>query len=388
QQFINSGTFTASELVPNQACWTEESRKSAGSKNTFLMDYRVILSGKVWSEIQSRCTTLQKVAHSFSGAIKKKAETRERQDIGPNSKRVNWLTDPKTTVKIPFVIDYGEATWVNYPDEFRWPRLKNRGQLEGQKIILTANANPSWGQRVKVGIERRGYYVSDNFIVVAPTGVGEMRYLTLEAIAAVLGWKISNAWILEHLKHPKIPMRAVKTVPFPYLREDSCNRLTEAVRQIESIQTERRARERAAETIDEILKSAYSLDDLTYERLDVVYQWDSHPQVTLDAQPDPESKWKTSGVLDSLDPDKGLVTLWVSNFKELQTVPISALMPGWMLRPNAAFETRIPRTCVRQHNLSDVSWGKFYPQEYTYLTEDDLYRKLSEASEGMYEEPR
>jgi hypothetical protein len=83
--------------------------------------------------------------------------------------------------------------------------------------------------------------------------------------------------------------------------------------------------------------------------------------------------------VDSIDAENGTITLWISDFDELQTVPISPHMPGWLLRPNTAFRTSIPRQCVRERNLGDVYLEKFSPQDYTYLDEGEIFEELAKV---------
>jgi len=45
------------------------------------------------------------------------------------------------------------------------------------------------------------------------------------------------------------------------------------------------------------------------------------------------AKWETTGVVDSVDTEKGTITLWISDFDELQTVPITPDMPEWLFKP-------------------------------------------------------
>jgi hypothetical protein len=133
----------------------------------------------------------------------------------------------------------------------------------------------------------------------------------------------------------------------------------------------------AQQTIDTILRAAYNLDDATYDRLRTISEWDKHPMVTLDPQPDRSSAdYIISGVVDSVQADDGMVTLWISGFDELQTVPIDPLMPGWMLRPEAAFRAKIPYVCKRQRSLAGVVWGAILPQQYSYLNEEELVEDL------------
>ncbi len=91
----------------------------------------------------------------------------------------------------------------------------------------------------------------------------------------------------------------------------------------------------------------------------------------------PKRMWIITGVVDSVDAENGQITLWLDGFDTLQTVPVVPVMPGWLLRPEAAFRTSIPRSCVRQRALANnITWGFFYPQEYAHLSEEEAYAEL------------
>lgn len=134
----------------------------------------------------------------------------------------------------------------------------------------------------------------------------------------------------------------------------------------------------ATETIDTILKAAYRLDDATFARLRMIARWDQHPHETLDPLPDrSQANYIISGIVDQVDAAQGTITLWMSGFDDLQTVPIDPMMPGWMLRPDVAFRAKIPYACDRSRSLDHVIWGSITPQNYTYLSEEELVESLT-----------
>jgi hypothetical protein len=307
-RFEETGAFTGSAYFADQTRWDENSKKSKSSKNTHLMDFKLILPESSWDRIGSCCTKLENIAEIIPGAIVGKNPKNKRWRDYPYPKEVNWLTGAKSVIKDSFHLIYDSASTIIYPNDLVEPRKSNNPKrdkehlFKGGKILLTSNANPSWGKRVKVAIERRGYYVSDSFIVVVPKPEMEKRYITHEVIVAVLDWKISNAWIVEYLKHPKIPMRAVKSVPFPPLSKKDCEILTEGVLKIEeSIVKNRKSSDDAYSKIDKVLKDAYRLSDEEYELVKAIYEWDTKPMTTIDKLPNVDAKWKTTGVVDSID---------------------------------------------------------------------------------------
>lgn len=377
QEFEKSGPFTASGVVISQSNWGVHARKSKGSKNTHIMDYHLILAQTTWDQIRYHCVNLKEVAFIFSG-LTRGTPSKGRYYNHTPSEEIKWFSNWKKTVPRAFFINYTQFESARYPNDFQWPRIKNRGLFKGPKILLISLPNPSWGKRVKVALERHRYFVSNGFWPIARKP-DIPNYLNEEVIAAVLDWHVCNAWLIEHLKSPWTQRRTVETMPFPAnLTREDCQMLTEAVGKIEEAAKQKLARPaESTQVIDCVLKRAYQLDDETFQRLVAVAEWGTNPcPTTLDTQPDPAAKWETTGVVDKVDAEKGTITLWMSDFDELQVVPISPVMPGWLLRSEAAFRTTIPRACVRQHSLKNVSWGKFYPQDYTYLTEEELFNGL------------
>lgn len=374
--------FAASVLHTDQSAWNEQSRISKPSNN-YVIDFKLILPDSSWGRIQSICEPLSKIAFAFTGATVGKNPNDKPWCDYHEPKEVNWLTGAKNVIKDSFSIGYDTATKIIYPNSLKRP-LKNQNLekdkehfLKMEKILITANANPSWGKRVKVAIERKGYYVSDSFIVVVPKTKIAKDHITNEVIAAVINWKVSNAWIVEHLKHPKIQMSSVKKIPFPPLSSKDCEILTKAVCEIEeSIIKTGKSPHNAYLKIDSILRRAYRLKDEDHDRVHYIYEWDKNPLSTIENVPDTEANWETTGVVDSIDARKGTITFWISDFDELQTVPITPPMPGWLLRPETAFRTRIPRECIRKRSLVGVYLGKFSPQHYTYLNEEEILNKL------------
>lgn len=378
-------TFTASSLVIDQSVW-HKNKKSGNSINTHIMDYQIILPEYMWKGIRAQCVSLQSYVNIIKGASVGKTENRRWADY-EDGKEVPWLTGVKKVLPRPFFIDYAQATTIIYPNDLEEPRTgknpkrDNKHILEGEKVLVAYDPDTTWGKRVKLAIERNKHYVSDSFWIVAPNAFAQAMSITSEVLAAVLNWDVSNAWVVEHLKSPAIPKRAIETIPFPKdLSESDCRMLIEAVTELEkAAKLNKNAPIEVTQTIDTILKRAYRLDEATFERLRKVIEWDGQPQITLDPEPDRGSaNWIISGVVDSIDAEQGTITLWMEGFHELQTVQIVSAMPGWMLRSGAAFRTKIPRKFVKQGNIDrdTIDWGIFQPQPYSYMNEEELLEEL------------
>ncbi len=375
----DSMRYTASGLVTDQSSWNEAARESEGSRNTHIMDFKIILPEYAWQTIQSFCGRLHDYAEAIRGAIVGQEPERKRLADYQYPKQVSWLEGVKDIMppSRPLFIDYTQARTILYPNELERPRESKENVLAGVKVLVPYNTNPTWGKRIRVAIERNGCYVSDHFYAIVPTPLAQEKHITYEVLAAVLDWDVSNAWIVEHLETAHIPKRIIDTVPFPNdLSEQDCKALTQAMLQLEAAAYSHQPEPiEARKVIDIILKRAYHLDDATFTRLRLVKEWNNASQITLDLQPNgDEPNCFISGVVDSVNAIQGTITLWVKGFDELQTVQIVPSMPGWMLRPEAAFRTEIPYRYVKCGIIdpTTTSWGIFRPQPYTYMSEEEL----------------
>ena len=54
-------------------------------------------------------------------------------------------------------------------------------------------------------------------------------------------------------------------------------------------------------------------------------------------------------------------------------------MPGWLLRPGAAFRTKISEGFVEEGSIDreNIDWGTFHPQPYTYMSQEELFEELA-----------
>jgi hypothetical protein len=52
-------------------------------------------------------------------------------------------------------------------------------------------------------------------------------------------------------------------------------------------------------------------------------------------------------------------------------------MPGWLLRPDVKFTTKVPATEVRNGKLTGKFWGRFEPEHFTYLDRTESARMVN-----------
>lgn len=377
EAFKRDGIFTRSDVFPDQSQWTAGRR---GGKTTHIFDFTSILSHSEWETIRRNSTPLEDVAEIVPGCIKGASERRSAPKIV--SRNVTLLAKAGTTLPQEFVFDYskGESN-VKYPDAFEKPRVDSIDLFNGQKVLLLADPNPSWGKRMKLGIERNGAFPGGGFFAIAPK---KDAPISIECLAAVVRWRVSNAWVVEHLRYPWINTHTLGNVSIPKsLLSDRllATRLKTLILRVERAASGGRTETDAEREIDGILRAAYGItDESVWERLCAVYQWDkvgdntpSFDQPSSAASAD----WSVEGAVEAVDVAQGTLTLWVSGFDDLQTVPLCPQFPGWMLRVGAKFRTMVPSLEARKGQLNGDVWGVIEPANYTYLSIEEMTADLN-----------
>ena len=376
--FELTGGFSTSSIAPSQRDWGAESKKARRSeaKVTHMMTYTTILSKAKWDRIRNNCRDLVEVAEITSGAIS--GSKRPWADyVSP--KWVPWLSGVKKVIPCPFCIEYGFER-IRYPNDLERPRKNRRYPsqdkehlLAAPKVLLVSDPDPSWGMRAKVAIERRGYYVSDSFWAFVP----KQEQLSLEVLAAIVSWDVSNAWIVDSLKYPKIQRRIIDTIPVPNLSDQDCERIEQAIRGIEAAAQVEALAPEAQAVIDQILKRAYHLDDDTFQTLRRIMEWDKRPQETeRPLPPDPQAIIAVGGQVEKVSVVEETITLWFDGILGTPVLPITDNMPGWMLREGAAFTAQVSYEALQNEEWHKLEWWNIRPKRFTYLTEEELLGRL------------
>lgn len=385
KKFQNLGIVTASGLVADQSVWKTTTYESERSKNTSVMEYKLILSENQWQEIQSRCEPLQKYARVFRGAI---VGTQRKTAPSTHSKEVPWLANA-SAVPSSFHITYEVPPQTKlYPYAFERARPEDKGVFEGTKVLFVRSTDTSWGRRSRVAIERRGYYASGSYLVVVPRmqwslwSDPKQEAITNEVLASIIHWDIGNAWIIEHTTSLGTPNYALETIPFPNaLTVEDCDTLHKLVKDLEE---KHGSDAKLFEQMDSILKRAYGLDEATFEHLREITGWDNKTQIVYDRQPHyARANCFISGRVESIDGRQNVIYLWIKGMEGIQRVQVVPSMPGWLLRPGVEFHTKIPRLYVEQEYISFEAndWNIFYPQMYTYMSEVELLEDFAELLE-------
>lgn len=384
--FKADGRFSSSTLAVDQSRWGQDARKSKGSKNDYLFDYQLILDESAWSRIRARCSPLEDFAVMTQGCIPGDPSKGSWHQFR-KPRLVPWLPDAKSALRRPMQVDYSLKTSIRYPNDLQWPR-KDRlhpdkdweRRFMGEKVIMTSVLEPGWDMQVRVAVERQGFFVPDNFMVLVPSPrTRNPHSSSVEVIAAVLSFRVAKAWLLEFMKSPKVPMRALRTLPVPPLSDSDCERLVEAVRSLERVSGDSpKDAERHLFTIDTVLSSAYELEGEVARRLNVVSTWGKAETFSLEPCVEKvEEAWVVSGIVMDVDPRAGYVSLWLDGFDGEQRVPIYSSMPGWMLRQGAAFRAHIPYTWrVARRIHPEARDFVVQPQPLAYLDDAELVSDL------------
>jgi hypothetical protein len=339
--FLRSGSFTASTIVTDQTSWLNTVWKSeSGEKIDCVFDYTTILPKSLWRTIEQHCYKL----HDYT------------------DNAIEFITSIKMS--------------------------KSASSFQEAKILLQYLQDEQWGKRVKTAVMPKRNRALDIAYLIDPSRTlwNWKLNITREVLEIILEWDVSNAWIIEHMKSADVLLYTIQNIPIPNeLSEQDCQILTNAALALKEVKQTMNAMAPAASKaqneIDTVLRKAYHLDDSTFLRLRKVMQWQDRYYTTLDVQPDlSKANWFTSGVVEGIVAGTDKIQLWVDGFDDLQTVQIVPSMPGWMLRPGAAFLTKFPREFRRRRKIDpeNIDWAYFHPQPYMYMSEEELLTGISE----------
>ena len=378
-QFKESDRFTRSTVFPSQAKWISSHRETKTSRTTHVFNYTIALSGREWLSIQNTSTHLSEVARIIPGCIEGSL-SRCRMKLD-KPQEVQWLKGATGSLASELVVSYKNMIRIRYPNELEEPRFEDRDIFEHPKAILVSAPDPSWGKRVKVAIERRGCFVSESFFVIGSRRISPI--IEPEVLAAVVRWKVCNAWVVERLRYPKINKWVLESMPFPRLLLSAPlerQKLLAAFTRIERAAQKGQTDNAAERETDEILRRAYGLEDeQLWRRLVSIYQWDAAESncISFDEPVSNQADWIVQGAVLDVHAEREEITFWLNSFNKPQTVPIVPAMPGWLLRPDVKFITKVPGAEVRSRKLTGKFWGRFEPEQFTYLNQAESARMVN-----------
>ena len=90
-----------------------------------------------------------------------------------------------------------------------------------------------------------------------------------------------------------------------------------------------------------------------------------------------QADWVVQGAVLDVHAEREEITFWLNSFNKPQTVPIVPAMPGWLLRSDVKFIAKVPATEVRSRKLTGKFWGRFEPEQFTYLNQVETARMVN-----------
>jgi len=347
----------------------------------------------IWDRIEEQFTTVHPIFCRIYNGVQPGKQARSShfssQDRGKGWKRVLSKNIGGKTLE-PFLISWANQKdkCIRYPsDELHRPR-KSEHFKQPAKLVMNATRNPGNPWRFYAAIDRDRFVATENFHYVLPA-----ESVTIEELAAVFNSMVANAWYSSHNYHRDITLRYLKRMPFPSFSEQQREEIRSLVGQItemkQSLHTSSEDIRRRIIRLDEIVFDAYCLN--SEERTQVHdwmdrfprpgQEWEGKPlvlDVSEESAPYQRRQWRLIGEVKAVKAERGTVSLWTQGRDGPKEILIPSTMPGWALRPGAAFLGSIPWEQRHETDVSKIKWLGFRPLEFGYLSDDELTALLTE----------
>jgi type I restriction-modification system DNA methylase subunit len=347
----------------------------------------------IWDRIEEQFSTVHpnfcRIYNGVQPGKQARSSHFSSQDGGKGWKRVLSKNVGGKTLE-PFLIDWANQRdrYIRYPsDELQWPR-KPEHFKQPTKLVMNATRNPENPWRFYAAIDRDRFVVTENFHYVLPA-----EGVTIEELAAVFNSMVANAWYSSHNYHRDITLKYLKLMPFPSFSEQQRKEIRNLVCQItEMKQSPRPSSEdirRHIVRLDEVVFDAYGLN--SEERTQVRNRMDRFPRpgqewegkplvsdVSEELAPYQRRQWRLIGEIEAVNAERGTVSLWTQGRDGSKEIPIPSTMPGWALRPGAAFWGFIPWEQRHETDVSKIKWLGFRPLEFGYLSNGELTARFTE----------
>ena len=305
----------------------------------------------------------------------------------------------------PYFIDCQsqEYNYVNYPGNLYRPQLDMKSVFEGSKVFVNARQrnSPWWLYAV---IDESGYFPNKELHYI----FNPANHISLEEIAAVLNSPVANAWI-DSVNTLYVETDTLRAMPFPKFSDEQRQQVIERVREILNLKQslfsavysttddiEERIRKLIIE-LDDIIFFAYGLSEEEQRQILDLFrgfprpgrEWKKVPFSPDIAEPTLTTgrHWRVTGHVIDIDGKKGMICVWIRGFGngEPAWIPIPREMPGWALRPDAAFEADIPYEDRYQQELKNMALMNFTPLEFGYLSDEGLFDHIAQRMQTFEE---
>lgn len=388
ERFLNQGEPGLSYIVHSSKEWLQNDEIKITSSP---------LDRHLWVHVQSH-KTLKDVADVKNGINVDPAHPEDIQLLEDLRRQVGidrispqwrpWLSGPGSFE--PYLLRPKTTKFVDYPGHLERPRpgLERIFATPNAKVLVDSGRAPGNPWRMYAAIDDFGYFPSKAIYCVIPRS----REVTLYELVATLNSPIASAWIDSRNRRRWIGSKVLEGLPFPELTSEQREALAKNVKELMRLKRLATASpsedlssniRNLVEAVDSIIYEAFALPDSARRALVKYMQGFPRPgrewaQFTgrIDATAARHSgrTWSVTGQVITVDPDTERLTLWIRGYNNDQPfeTPISASMPGWAMRAEAAFRAVLPWEHRYSQEFPVSELTMFRPVEFSYLSSEEL----------------
>ena len=381
EQFLNGDRPRFSYVVPSTRQWVDERDGRISSSP---------LERSVWNVIHAP-RKLKDVASIRNGIIPGESQRETHIDHikrGPEWRP--WLGG--TTSLETYGLKPDKPEYILYPGNLERPRsdLEAVFTLPRSKVLVNSGRAPGNPWRIYAAIDEPGYFPSQGFYCVMPRD----ESVSLEELVAVLNSSVANAWVDSLNRKRWIGSGILREMPFPIFTDVMRELIITRVREVMAL----KGRELAGPSrqyrnahairelvlaIDDLVCDAFVVGDDGREMLGKYFtgyrrpggEWNGYSQPIDEAITASHGRWwAITGQVVQIDAENDGLTLWVRDYNNDQPfrITIPEAMPGWALRPDAAFEAEIPWQSRDLEELPANALTNFRPLDFAYSHPEEL----------------
>ncbi len=378
-----------SYVVPSTRPWVEEQDRVVSSSP---------LKRSVWDVIRAP-RRLQDVALVRNGIIP--GENQRGSHIDSDRRGPEWRPWLGGTRDLePYALKSGNQQYVRYPGNIHRPRLDLESIFgsPNSKVLVNSGRAPGNPWRMYAAIDEVGYFPAQGIHCVIPKD-GSVR---LEELVAILNSSVANAWVDSRNRRRWLSMATLAGIPFPTFTESMRQVVIARVREIMALKqpqlvgsaryyTDVEVIRDLVLSVDDIVCNAFGVSDQGRDMLSKYFagyprhglEWKDYIETTDgDSTTSNGRKWSVTGQVIHVDAGNDALTLWVRGYKDSQPfrIPIPEAMPGWALRPEAAFDADIPWQSRGSDDLPVTDLTNFRPIDFSYSRPEELVELLENSN--------
>ena len=257
-------------------------------------------------------------------------------------------------------------------------------------MLVNSGRAPGNPWRVYAAIDDFGYFPSQGIHCVIPKDGS----VSLEELVAIFNGPVASAWVDSRNRRRWIGNGTLRDMPFPIFTDAMRELVIARVTEIMVLKQQGLGgSSRHQSDADAIRELTLSIDDIVYDALEVGdegrkmfnklfagyrrpgLEWNSFAQPMEKAAATPNGrKWSVTGQVIRVDAENNALRMWVRGYNDSQPfrIPIPEFMPGWALRPEAAFEAEVPWQVRDSDQLSADDMINFRPLDFSYSQPEEL----------------